>query len=186
MALRITYPLLYSVAPLKRPGCDASVTSRTDLHSPSSLITPYNTRRVESVLLNSRDLRKQARISLKLPPFSKDLHKPAPLGASCNPHTNRRRWQQTTTRPLAVFSVCCLHTPPWVVSLHGTTTISRDDPPSCNASGRIGPHNQPAHPHWAAGGTPHTRPWPEWVPVPAALSSTPFPFSDSVKPNPKN
>jgi hypothetical protein len=46
-----------------------------ELHKLQRLITPYNTRKTELVLLISRDLQKQGRISSKTPSFSKDLHK---------------------------------------------------------------------------------------------------------------
>lgn len=47
-----------------------------ELHKMQKPITPHNTRRVESVLLISRDLPKTAWISVKSLSFSKDLHKP--------------------------------------------------------------------------------------------------------------
>ena len=46
------------------------------MHKLQRLITPYNTRKTELVLLISRDLQKQGRISSKLTSFSKDLRKP--------------------------------------------------------------------------------------------------------------
>ena len=47
-----------------------------ELHKLQRLITPYNTRKTELVLLISRDLPKTAWISVKSLSFSKDLRKP--------------------------------------------------------------------------------------------------------------
>ena len=47
-----------------------------ELHKLQRLITPYNTRKTELVLLISRDLPKTAWISIKSLSFSKDLRKP--------------------------------------------------------------------------------------------------------------
>jgi hypothetical protein len=81
-----------------------------ELHKLQRLITPYNTRKTELVLLISRDLPKTAWISVKSLSFSKDLRKP--------------RGVQEGARPPPV--VCVRESPPlrlWAVSCHSNPSL---------------------------------------------------------------
>ena len=66
--------------------------------------------------------------------------------------------------------------------LYGAPTSNRNGKPNRRPTWRVCEDHQPAHPHRAAGGTPHPLPRPEWFHEPAPLSSTHIPFCDSVKP----